>query len=103
MPTRTRHLRKALWLTSPIPLRYAGCSAAQSAGVERVGDTAKGFLIIAAHEGLKALPIDACSGVGAMMAKDASRRYAKLDARARENSKQIRPEEEIRHLLIWAV
>jgi hypothetical protein len=58
-----------------------------------VGDTAKGFLIIAAHEGLKAFPIDACSGVGAMMARDASRRYAELDARARENSKQIRPEE----------
>jgi Kdo2-lipid IVA lauroyltransferase/acyltransferase len=58
-----------------------------------VGDRAKGLLIAAAYEGLKALPIDACSSFGAMMAKGASRRYSDLDARARENLKQIRPGE----------
>ncbi len=46
-----------------------------------VGDTAKGFLLTAVHEALKALPIDVCSAVGAMLAKNASRRYAELDAR----------------------
>lgn len=58
-----------------------------------VGDTAKGLLSIAVHAGLKALPIDACSAFGAMMAKNASRRYAELDARARENLKRLRPEQ----------
>ena len=58
-----------------------------------VGGRAKRLLIAAAYEGLKALPIDACSGFGAMTAKSASRRYSDLDARARENLKQIRPEE----------
>jgi Kdo2-lipid IVA lauroyltransferase/acyltransferase len=51
------------------------------------------LLITAVHEALKVLPIDACSGFGAVMAKNASRRYAELDARARENLKQIRPEQ----------
>jgi len=36
-----------------------------------VGDTAKGLLSIAVHTGLKALPIDACSAFGAMLAKKA--------------------------------
>ena len=39
-------------------------------------DTAKGLLLTAQFEGLKVLPIDACSAFGAMMAKNASRRYA---------------------------
>lgn len=58
-----------------------------------VRDTAKGLLMTAFYLGLKALPIDACSAVGAMMAKNASRRYAGLDARARENFKRIRPDQ----------
>jgi len=58
-----------------------------------VGDTAKGLLSIAVHTGLKALPIDACSAFGAMLAKNASRRYAELDSRARENLKRLRPEQ----------
>jgi len=58
-----------------------------------VGDTAKGLLSIAVHTGLKALPIDACSAFGAIMAKSASRRYGELDARARENLKRLRPEQ----------
>src|SRR5262249_3690032 len=48
------------------------------------------LLITAVDEALKVLPIEACSGLGAFMAKNASRRYAELDARARENLKQIR-------------
>jgi hypothetical protein len=51
------------------------------------------LLITAMHEALKVLPIDACSGFGAFMAKNASRRYAELDVRARENLKQIQPEQ----------
>ena len=58
-----------------------------------VGDTAKGLLSIAVHAGLKALPINSCSAFGAMMAKNASRRYPELDARARENLKRLRPEQ----------
>jgi hypothetical protein len=45
----------------------------------------KGLLLAALYEALKFLPIDACSGCGALVAKAASRRYAVLDARAREN------------------
>jgi KDO2-lipid IV(A) lauroyltransferase len=56
-------------------------------------DAVKGLLVTALHEAFKFLPIDACSAFGAMMAKNASRRYAELDARARENLKQIRPEQ----------
>jgi Kdo2-lipid IVA lauroyltransferase/acyltransferase len=56
-------------------------------------DAMKGLLLAALYEALKLLPIDACSGCGAMVAKAASRRYAELDARARENLKQIRPEQ----------
>jgi Kdo2-lipid IVA lauroyltransferase/acyltransferase len=58
-----------------------------------VGEPAKRLLIAAVYEGLKALPIDTCSGCGAMMAKSASRKYSELDARARENLKRIRPEQ----------
>jgi lauroyl/myristoyl acyltransferase len=56
-------------------------------------DTAKIFLITSVYFGLKVLPIDACSAFGAMLAKNASRRYAELDARARENLKRLRPEQ----------
>lgn len=58
-----------------------------------VRDTAKGLLLTAQFEALKVLPIDACSAFGAMMARNASRRYAGLDARARENWKRLRPEQ----------
>ena len=40
------------------------------------GEPAKRLLITAVYEGLRTLPIDACSGFGAMMAKSASRRYS---------------------------
>ena len=59
----------------------------------QVRDPAKGLLITAVYVGLKALPIDVCSAFGAMLAKNASRRYAELDARARENLKRLRPEQ----------
>lgn len=58
-----------------------------------VRDIAKGLLITSVHVELKASPIDARSAFGALLAKNASRRYAELDARARENLKRIRPEQ----------
>lgn len=58
-----------------------------------VRDTASGLLLAAFHQLLQTLSIDACSAVGALMAKNAARRYAELDARARENWKKIRPEQ----------
>ena len=58
-----------------------------------MGDAVKTFLFAAVNRGLKYFPIDACSALGAIMAKNASRRYAELDARARENLKQIQPEQ----------
>jgi lauroyl/myristoyl acyltransferase len=61
--------------------------------LQRACDAVKDLLITAVYEGLRLLPIDACSALGAMMAKPASRRYAELDARARENLKQLRPEQ----------
>jgi len=81
--------------THAIPIRWLfGRSERRRRAIQCwVGDPAKGLLIAAVYEGLKALPIDACSGFGAMMAKSASRRYSELDARARENLKQIRPED----------
>jgi KDO2-lipid IV(A) lauroyltransferase len=58
-----------------------------------VRDTAWGLLNTSVHHGLKALPIDACSAFGAMMAKTAPLRYAESDARARQNWKTLRPEQ----------
>jgi Kdo2-lipid IVA lauroyltransferase/acyltransferase len=69
-----------------------GRSEAWRSAIERVRDGVNNLLITALHEALKVLPIDACSDFGAFMAKSASRRYAVLDARARENLRQIRPE-----------
>jgi KDO2-lipid IV(A) lauroyltransferase len=58
-----------------------------------VRDTAQGFLSTAIHEGLKALPIDACSALGAVMGKIASLRYPASDARARRAWCALRPEQ----------
>ena len=81
--------------TDAVPIRWLfGRSERRRRAIQYwVGDPAKALLITAVYEGLKALPIDACSGFGAMMAKSASRRYSELDARGRENLKQIRPED----------
>jgi Kdo2-lipid IVA lauroyltransferase/acyltransferase len=56
-------------------------------------DTASGLLNTAVHEGLKALPIDACSYIGAFNSAHSPLRYAESDARARRNWKKIRPNE----------
>jgi KDO2-lipid IV(A) lauroyltransferase len=56
-------------------------------------DAVTGLLLAASYEALRLLPIDICSGFGAMLAKNASRRYANLDARARANLRQLRPEQ----------
>jgi hypothetical protein len=68
--------------TDIIPIRWLfGRSERRRRAIQYwVGDPAKRLLITAVYEGLKALPIDACSGFGAMMAKSASRRYSTLDA-----------------------
>jgi KDO2-lipid IV(A) lauroyltransferase len=58
-----------------------------------VRDTAQGLLNTAIHEGLKALPIDACSALGAVMGKIASLRYSESDARARRAWCALRPEQ----------
>jgi Kdo2-lipid IVA lauroyltransferase/acyltransferase len=81
--------------TDTIPIRWLFRSSDRRRRAIQywVASRAKGLLIAALYEGLRALPIDACSGVGAMMAKSASSRYSELDARARENLRQIRPEE----------
>ena len=67
-------------VTDTPPVRWLlGRSARRRRAIQYwLGDPAKALLIAAVYEGLKALPIDACSGFGAMMAKNASRRYAEL-------------------------
>jgi len=55
-------------------------------------DTAQGWLNVAVHETLKAMPIDGCSAFGAAMAATGPLRYAPSDARARRNWRIIRPE-----------
>ncbi|MBV1699942.1 MAG: hypothetical protein KGQ47_16510, partial [Hyphomicrobiales bacterium] len=56
-------------------------------------DTAQGWLNAAVHRGLSALPIDACSAFGAVMAATSPFRYAQSDARARRNWRIIRPDQ----------
>ncbi len=93
----TCHLQKSVMAdgtdTPPIRWLFERSERRRRAIQYWVGDTAKGFLLTAVHEALKALPIDACSAVGAMLAKNASLRYPELDARARENLKRLRPEQ----------
>ena len=56
-------------------------------------DTAMGLLNTGAHHGLRALPTDACSRIGASLGAFSGRyRYREVDARAREAWKRLRPE-----------
>jgi hypothetical protein len=70
-----------------------GRSVGRRPAIQYLCDGVNYLLITTVYEALKLLPIDACSAFGAIMAKNASRRYAELDARARKNLKQIRPEQ----------
>jgi Kdo2-lipid IVA lauroyltransferase/acyltransferase len=51
-----------------------------------------GLLNTTIHEGLKLLPIDACSAFGAFLSPFSAKRYAVSDARARRNWRRLRPE-----------
>jgi KDO2-lipid IV(A) lauroyltransferase len=55
-------------------------------------DPAMGLLNTTIHEGLKLLPIDACSAFGAFLSPFSAKRYAVSDARARRNWRRLRPE-----------
>lgn len=59
---------------------------------ERAFYNAKGLMKLAVHEGLRLLPIDVCSRVGALGAKTAPMRYPDSDRRARKLFKRLRPE-----------
>lgn len=59
---------------------------------ERAFYNAKGLMKLAVHEGLRLLPIDVCSSIGALGAKTAPLRYPDSDRRARKVFKRLRPE-----------
>jgi KDO2-lipid IV(A) lauroyltransferase len=59
---------------------------------ERTYYSARGLVKNAAHHGLRLLPIDWCSAVGALGAKTAPARYPESDARARNVFRRLRPE-----------
>jgi KDO2-lipid IV(A) lauroyltransferase len=64
----------------------------QRSWLDRAVQTARGLIKSAVHHGLRLLPIDWCSSVGALGAKTAPLRYPKSDARARRTFKRLRPE-----------
>ena len=55
-------------------------------------ETFRGLSKTAVHYGLRCLPIDWCSAIGAMGGKTAPARYPKSDARARSVFRRLRPE-----------
>src|SRR5215208_2094025 len=66
--------------------------APQRSFSERVYYSARGLVKNAVHHGLRLLPIDWCSAVGALGAKTAPARYPESDARARNVFRRLRPE-----------
>ena len=55
-------------------------------------ESIRGLIKTAVHHGLRLLPIDWCSAVGAMGGKTAPARYPESDARARRVFRKLRPE-----------
>ncbi len=64
----------------------------QRSVIGRAFYASRGLVKNAVHHGLRLLPIDWCSHVGALGAKTAPARYPKSDARARRAFKRLRPE-----------
>src|SRR5215218_6649429 len=73
---------------SPAP----ATTAPPRSSFERAFYSARGLVKNAAHHGLRLLPIDWCSSVGALGAKTAPARYPDSDARARNVFRRLRPE-----------
>jgi KDO2-lipid IV(A) lauroyltransferase len=84
--THTTHAPPIRWL-------FARQERRQRALRYWVRDTAMGVLNTTLHQGLKALPIDACSAFGATASALSPKRYPASDARARANWRRLRPEQ----------